>query len=309
MKRFFQNFFQKHKLQIVWFSFLRIVSFLQLLFWPYAFARVINIMTKDPTNWRQALVWTGLIIFNETVEDFIALRSQLGLERIAARLKISLAAFFIEKTEIREGIKTGEAVQVIKKASEAIESLLMFYKNNLLQLPVNLIFIPIIFIGVGKDYLAILMLFMVFYLAIEYFCSRAYARQLQTYFKAAETFWGTTYRKAPDIWRKREGGYNFSQEIKKQGDELWESITVSNATNNWRWIFVQVLSTISLGAVIIFVIYKIINGQALVGDLILVSGYFKETQKSLNIITSAISQIIQGRISLQRLVQAVKIKN
>ena len=308
MKRFFKNFFQENKYKIFSFSFWRIVAFLQVLFWPYAFSKVVNILTQDPSNWQEAVFWAGLMILNNIVDDFVRLRAKFGLEKIGTKLKISLATFFSEKTAIREGKKTGEAVQAIKKASEAIESIVNFYKDDILQLPVNLVIIPLVLWQADISYLILLTFYGFLYLAVEYFAVRIYKRELKKYFCAAEIFWGTTYRQTPDFWRQREDGKVFAQRIEREGEELYKATTTAQNINSWRWAILQSLSSASLGAAVLLVIYRIINNSAPVGDLVLVSAYFTKTQETLNIITSAITKIMQTQISLKRLNEAVKVK-
>ncbi len=308
MKRFFKEFIKKHKFEIVWFSFVRTISFIQVLFWPFAFAKIINIMTETPSEWQQALLWMGLMIINKISEDFVRLRSKLGLEKIAAKLRISLATFFTEKTDIKEGIKTGEAVQAIRQASDAIESMVMYYKDNMLQLPVNFILIPIVLFNISIDYLFISIIYGILYLLIDHFAANLYSIKLQKYFKTAEKFWGTTYRKAPEIWRARENGIILSEQIEQEGKELYEDISSVATTNNWRWVFLQGLSSTSVGAAILFVFFRILKSIAHIGDLILVSNYLQQIQGSLNIISSSISQVIQTKIALKRLNEAVEIK-
>lgn len=307
MEKFFKNFLQEHKSQIFLFSLFRIFSFVQILFWPYAFSKIINIISQNPDNWQEAGFWAGLMILNKVTEDFVRLRSKFGLEKIGAKLKISLATFFSEKTEIRKGKKTGEAVQAVKKASEDIKSLVDFYKEYILQLPVNLIIIPLILLQANIDYLLLLVVYGIAYLTIDYFTIKLYSRKLKKYFKSAEVFWGTTYRKTPEVWREREDGGTFAERIDQEGKELYKDIVSADNINNWRWILLQALSSATIGAAILFVLYKIVTNTAPVGDLILVSAYLQETQRTLNVITSTLTRLIQTRISLKRLNKAVKI--
>lgn len=307
MEKFFKNFLQEHKAQIFLFSLFRIFSFVQILFWPYAFSKIINIMSQNPDNWREAGLWAGLMILNKITEDFVRLRSKFGLEKIGAKLKISLATFFSEKTEIRKGKKTGEAVQAVKKASEDIKSLVDFYKENILQLPVNLIIIPLILLQASVDYLLLLLVYGIAYLTIDYFAIKLYNRKVKKYFKAAEVFWGTTYRKTPEVWREREDGGVFAERIDQEGKELYKTIVSADNIDNWRWVSLQALSSATIGAAVLFVLYKIVTNTAPVGDLILVTAYLRETQRTLNVITSSLTRLIRTRISLKRLNKAVKI--
>ncbi len=306
MEKFFKNFLQEHKSQIFLFSLFRIFSFVQILFWPYAFSKIINIMSQNPDNWREAGLWAGLMILNKITEDFVRLRSKFGLEKIGAKLKISLATFFSEKTEIRKGKKTGEAVQAVKKASEDIKSLVDFYKEYILQLPVNLIIIPLILLQANIDYLILLLVYGIVYLTIDYFAIKVYNRKVKKYFRAAEVFWGTTYRKTPEVWREREDGGIFAERIDQEGKELYKTIVSADNIDNWRWVLLQALSSATIGAAVLFVLYKIVTNTAPVGDLILVSAYLRETQGTLNVITSALTRLIRTRISLKRLNKAVK---
>jgi len=309
MKGFSKNFLKQYKFQIFGYSLLRIFSFAQVLFWPFAFAKVVNIMTESPDNWHQALVWAGLMLINKVLEDIIRLRSKYGLETIATELKIKLAIYLTEETKIRKNVKTGEAVQAIKTASETVETLMMFYKESVLQLPVNFIVIPMVLLKANVDYLFIFIVFAALYLLIEYFASKSYRRRLESYLKSAEVFWGTTYRKAPDIWRKREKINGFSRQIESQGKKLDRSTDAFLNTNNWRWIATQTLSSAAIGLSILFIIYKTINGSASIGDLILVTGYLSQVQGSLNIVSSGISYFSQTKLALNRLYKAIEFKS
>lgn len=308
IKQFFRNFFQEHKIWIIFSSFWRLISFIQVLFWPYAFAKIVNIMSQNPENWKQAIFWTGLVTVNWISEDFIRLRSKLGLEKIAAKLRIDLAAFFAKKTKLRKGKKTGESVQAIKKVSESFESLINFFKDGALQLAVNFIVIPIVLSASNLEYLLLLGIYAIVYLIIDCFAVKFYHEKLKKYFRAAEIFWGTTYRKTPEIWRKREDGADFSQKIKQDGKKFYQANVSALNTNNWRWTVLQTLSSATIGFSVLFVIYKIVNGLTPVGDLILVSSYFIKTQETLNIISDSFSKIVEIKTSLKRLEVAVKIK-
>ena len=186
---------------------------------------------------------------------------------------------------------------------------MMFYKENLLQLPVNFIIIPIVLIKANSDYLFILVIFSALYLLLEYFLSRPYRRCLRSYLRSAEIFWGTTYRKAPDVWRKREKMEEFSKQIERQGRKLDKAADAFMNVNSWRWTAIQTLSSSTIGLSILLIIYKTINGSASIGDLILVSGYLGQTQGSLNIISIGISHLSQAKLALNRLRKAVEFKN
>ncbi|MBL7156024.1 MAG: ABC transporter ATP-binding protein [Candidatus Pacebacteria bacterium] len=308
MKQFFIDFFKKYKVKIIWFSILRILDFLQCLFNPYAIAKIINIITKDPTNWKDASFWAILFLVNNTTEDIVRLRGKLGLEKIAIRLKLSLTTFFSQKTKIRKNKKTGEAVQAIKGASDDIQSLINFYKDNILQLPVNLIIIPLILFKANTDYLVLLLMYMFLYFIIELFAVPIYNRKLQKFFQANEIFWGTAYRKTPEIWREREDGKIFTQKMNQEEKNLYKADTDAISANTWRWTFLQCLSSVTIGLGILFALHKIVNNSAPIGDLILVSSYLSQTQGTLNIITSTITRFFQTKISLKRLNKAVKIR-
>jgi len=307
MKKFLENFFRENKARILGFSFLRILSYIQVLFWPFALAKILDLMTSTPINWHEAGLWVCLMIFNKVLEDIVRLRSKLGLETIINDLKIKLTIFFTEKTEISKGTKTGEALQAIKNAIDTAESLLFFYKESFFQLPVNLILIPMILLRASVDYFLILVFFVTLYLAIEYLIVRFFSKKLADYLRAAEVFWGTTYRKAPEVWREREENEIFSKDIRRQGKKLGEVTDSFYDISNWRWIALQVASSLSIGLSLGFVVYKIVNKTAPVGDLVLVIGYLAQIQESLNIVTNAISQVVQAKISLERLRRAIRI--
>jgi len=308
MKQFFKRFLKKNKWGIFFFSFWRLISFAQDLVWPYAFSKIVNIMSEMPQQWRQAIFWTVLITINAATSDFIRLHSKLGLEKIASKLKINLATFFCENTKIKRNKKTGEAVQAIKNASEEIQNLVLYYKENILQLPICFVIIPLILFKANLDYLSLLIIYIIIYLAIDIICTKIYNRKMKKYYETSEIFWGTTYRKTPDVWREREDGDTFVQKIEKQGDGHYQADSLAMQVNTRRWTLLQVLSSITIGAVIFFVLHRIIYQGTHVGDLILVTGYFQKTQETLNIITSSLTQIVQTRLSLIQLNKAVKIK-
>jgi len=308
MKQFFKDFLKRHRVRIFAFSALRIIDFLQCLFAPYVLAKIINIVTQNSGDWQKASFWTIILIVNETTEDIVRLRGKLGLEKIAIRFKLALATFFSEETEIRKNKKTGQAVQAIRKAGDVIQGLVNFYKDNLLQLPVNFIIIPLVLWSANIDYLFLLIIYIVLYFSIECFMAPIHNKKLQKFFRASETFWGTTYRKTPEVWRQREDGQDFIQQMDKQAEALYKSDVNAVKINNWRWIFLQCLSSVTIGLAILFVLYKIFNNNAPIGDLILVSSYFATTQETLNIITSTITRFLHTKISLKRLDQAVKIR-
>ncbi len=308
MKKFFLDFYKKHKNKILFFSFLRIVAFIQVLFWPFAFSKVVNIMSDNPENWRIAFYWLGAMVINKVLEDLIRIKAKFELEKIGTELEISLATFFTERTELRKDKKTGESVQAIKRASENINSLIEFYKDNLLKLPVNLIIIPIIFLRVNLSYLGLLIIYGVLYLIIDYSLLKLYRQKVQDSFRAAEIFWGTTYRKTPEVWRQREDGYTFAKTVDQEGKDLYKKEVVANRINMIRWAVLQAFSSATIGGVILFVLDKVIKNITPIGNLILISGYFREMQGTLNIITSTFTRITDTRISLKRLSKAVKIK-
>lgn len=308
MEKFFRDFWKENKTEIISFTLLRIFSFIQVLFWPYAFSRVINILSNSPAQWQIAVLWAGAMMGNKVAEDFVRIKAKYELEKMGSKLQISLATFFSEQTELKDGKKTGESVQAIKKASEDVDELLDFYRDNLLRMPVNLIIIPIVLLQANLIYLVLLVIYAGCYLFINHVLHKIYQKRLKKYFEAAETFWGTTYRKTPEVWREREDGYAFANEIHEEGNELYEKEVSANKINMIRWVAIQAFSSAFIGGMVLFVIDRIINGIAPVGTLILVTAYFQETQLTLNIITTTINQITNLRLSLKRLSEAVKIR-
>lgn len=309
MKTFFKRFLKKYKWGFLWFSVLRIFAFLQVLFWPYAFSNIINILIKNSNEWQQVLLWASAMVINEIAKDFIRLRSKLGLKKLGAKLQISFVAFLAKKTKLREGIKTGEAVQIIRQTYLTMEALINYYKNSLLKLPVSLIVIPIVLLKTSTDYFILIVIYAFLYLIINHFCTIIYAQKLHKHFKSEEAFWGTTYRKVPEVWREREDSLNFKENISKQAKELYRSMISLAETETTWWILVQILSSISLGIAILFVLFRIKNGTAPIGDLILVSSYLQQTQESLNVMTGITDRITRVRTSLKRLDDSVERKD
>jgi ABC-type multidrug transport system fused ATPase/permease subunit len=305
---FFQKFLQKNRKKIAWFSVLRIVSLSQILFWPFAFSKVINILAEEPGNWQKIIWWALLMITNELARNVISNYSIFELNKIRAKLKLSLAVFFTENTEIKQGVKTGEAVQAIRQASDSIDSLLSYYHDSLFRIPVNFILIPLIFLSQSPNYFFLIVGYVVLYFVIDYSLSKIQSKKMIKCFRAAEIFWGTTYRKVPDVWRKREDHQKFKQEIEDEGKTLYRKSISLGRTIYSRWCSVQGFSTLSRGLAVLFVLYKISKGVGHVGDLILVNSYFETTQGTLSVLTSGINQIAETKISLERLEQAVEIK-
>lgn len=308
MKQFFKDFLKRHRARIFGFSVLRIIDFLQILFAPYVLAKIINIVTQNSGNWQQASFWTIVFLINGAAEDVVRLQGKLGLEKIAIRFKLALATFFSEETEIRKNKKTGQAVQAIRRAGDVIQGLMNFYKDNLLQLPVNFIIIPLVLWSANINYLILLIIYIVLYFMIECLMYSIHHKKLQKFFKASEIFWGTTYRKTPEVWRQREDEQSFIQQMDREAENLYKADANAIGINNWRWIFLQVLSSATIGIAVLLVVYKIFNNSAPIGDLILVSSYFTKTQETLNIVTSSITRLLHTKTSLKRLDQAVKIR-
>jgi len=308
MKQFFKEFWRKNKGSIVFFSLLRVLSFAQVLFWPYAFSKVVNILSNEPENWEMAFYWAGAMIINKVAEDFVRIKAKYEIEKISNKLQIELATFCTENTELREGRKTGESVQAIKKAYEYIDSMLDFYRNKLLKLPVDFIIIPIILWRANISYLVLLSIYVVSYLVFNYFLHRIYHARMKGYLKAAEVFWGTAYRKAPEVWREREDGYVFADQVEKEGEDLFIKQTAADRINMWRWALTQAYSSAFIGGVVLFVAHKIISGVAPLGTLVLVVGYFREIQTTLGVITTAFNNFTQVKLSLSRLSKSVKIR-
>ncbi len=309
LKDFLKKFFGEHRIRIIWFSFWRMVAFVQVLFWPFAFSKIVDVLSQEPEHWQKAISWVAALIINKILEDFIRLRAKYGLQKIGAKLELELASFFTQETELCDGVRTGEAVQRTKKATNTIRNAARYYKDTLLQLPVNLIVIPLVLLQARPIYLTILVIYTVLYLLADYFANTIYLKEAKDFFEASEYFWGTTYRKAPDVWRKREDGHKFKETMNKEAEDLYKERMEMENVNNWRWIMDQGLSSLSKGAVIIYAVHLIMSGQAPVGDLVLVSSYFGKAQGTLNIITSTVRQVVDLRISLDRLAQAVKLKS
>lgn len=308
LKDFFNNFWQKEKVKIIWYSFWRLVAFVQTLFWPFALSRVVNVLTQDPSNWEGALPWIAGMIINKVTEDVIRLRSKYGLEILGVDMTIDLALFFTSRTKVKENCKTGEAVQAIKRITEVLNGLLIYYKNNLLQLPVNFIVIPLVFFKADIDYFILFLIYTFIYLLVDYFASGFYSDEARDSFEASEAFWGTAYRKTPDVWRQREDGEKLKNTLKKQGETFYKEASEARNMHYWRWTVVQVLSNLTQGFAVALIVYKIFHGQAEVGDLVLVVGYFQQTQNSLNVVTNANKMFTDLHIALRRLESSVEKK-
>lgn len=309
LKNFFKDFFKENRWGITWFSIVRMFAFCQILFWTFAFSKIIDILSKGIDNWRAVLPWIAALVLNKIAEDFIRLRSKYSLQKLGVELELRLATFFTEKTELCKGVKTGEAVQRTKRASDTIKSAAKYYKDSLLQLPVNLVVIPIILFTACIDYFIIFVVYIITYLLIDYFANTFYLKEAEDYFRASEVFWGTAYRKTPEVWRERADGADFREQIEQEGDDLYKERMEMENINNWRWVAVQILSSASKGLIIIYAFYLVLKQQAPIGDLVLVSGYFAQVQSSLNVITTAAQQIGDLRISLNRLAEAVRLKH
>lgn len=308
MNSFFKQFLRKHQFTIIFYSTLRVVSLIQVLFWPYAFAKIVNILSEDLTNWQGVLFWGVLMIGNAVLENIIRLRSKYGLEKVAIKLMVEMTRYFSEKTELRDNVRTGQAIQAIKVASEQVKALVNFYKESGLQLPVNLIVIPIVLTNLSGIYLLILLGFAIIYAIADLICLKKYNLRFASQLKSLESFWGTEYRRVPDVWRKREDGTGFSQQFNECGQDLINKSSVALNVANWRWIAVQTISTFSKGIALYFVVKRILNKLAHVGEVVLVMSYFDKIHGTLNIFTSALTRISEARLALRRLNKELEVK-
>lgn len=308
IKNFFQGFLKKNRKQIFWSSFWRFVACLQTLFWPFAFAKIVNIVSADLADWKRAIPWILALIINKALEDFIRLRSKYRLQKIIIKLKTALACFFTQETELRDGARTGEAVQDVKKVTEVTETLASYYKDSFLQLPVNLVLIPIILFKTEVKYFLFIIAYTLLYLVVDYFWAAIYAEAQEGSVKAGEELWGATYRKAPDVWREREDGQSYRDLISRKADDYFNRETETQNIHHWRWVSIQILSSLFRGAIIIFVLFRIIKKGAPVGDLILLDSYFSQTQSSLNILSTTVKYLIDWRAALGELGEALKEK-
>ncbi len=308
LKEFFNNFWKQKKIKIIWYSFWRLVAFAQTLFWPFALSRVVNVLTQDPSNWEGALPWIAGMIINKVTEDMIRLRSKSGLENLSLDMTIDFTLFFTSRSEVKEDSRTGEAVQAIKRITEVLNGLLIYYKDNLLQLPVNFIVVPLVLFKTNIDYFILFLVYTFIYLLVDYFAAGFYSDEARDSFEVSEAFWGTAYRKIPDVWREREDGEKLKNTLEKQGEAFYKEASEALNIHYWRWTAVQVLSDLTQGFAVALIVYKIFHGQAEVGDLVLVIGYFQQTQSSLNIVTSANKIFTDLHIALRRLENSVQEK-
>lgn len=308
LKAFFKDFFKKNRNEFLWHSFWRLFSCAQALFWPFAFSKIINILAENPNNWQKTLPWIIVMIANEVGDDFIRLRSKFGLHKLAVRLKINLVRFFTRETGVREGVKTGEAIQAVRQAGEVVQNMSIFYKDKLLQLLVNFVAIPIILLTSELSYFILLIVYIALYLFVDYFAAAFYTKEVRDSFKASKTFWGTVYRKTPGVWREREDGVSFKKIIDKQAAKFYKEESEAQNIHYWRWVAIQALSSMFYGAAIALVIYKIVHYHAQAGDLVLVIGYFMQTQTSLNIVSDAVKHVSDAHIAFDELDEAVEEK-
>jgi len=307
LKVFFREFLKNNKRQFIWHSFWRLFGCAQTLFWPFAFAKVIDIVAQNPEAWQKAIPWVFAMVVNKIIEDVVRLKSKLGLQNLAMRIKIDIVKFLTKKTKVRDGIKTGEAVQSMGNMASTIESIVFLYKDKLLQLPVYFIAIPIILLGSQPSYFVLLILYIAIYLFIDYFAATFYVKEARDSRKASEAFWGTVYTKTPGVWRQREDRIAFEEMIDAQSEDFCKEENEAQNIHHWRWMMIQSLSSFFYGIAIAFVLYQVINGRARAGDLVLVIGYFIKTHASLNIVSDVVYQVINTRISFQELENAVEI--
>ena len=307
-RSFLKNFIIKEKGKIIWFSLWRMFSFLQVLFWPFAFAKILDILSQDISNWKASLPWLIAMVINKLTEDFVRLRAKHGIEVITSGMRISMATFFAEETQIKDGVKTGEAVQKIKSAGDTLKEAALYYKNQLLGIPVSLIFVPIILYNADRMYLVIFGIYVLLYLIIDKFATAFYLEEAREYFSASEIFWGTVYRKTPDVWRGREEIGSFKKKVDEQSEVLKKEIETMDSADTWRWIALQSLSSTALGFGIVFVFLRIARGESEVGDLVLITSYLGDAQETLNRITSSSTRIVNLKMALHRLSEVVERK-
>ncbi len=307
MRQFFTKFLRQYWVPLVVFSLLRIISILQVLFWPYAFSKIVNLVTQDPHQWTSALNWASLMIANKILEDPMRLWSRYGLEKVGTQLQIAATVFFTEKGTLRPGRKTGETVQAVRRAVENIGVLFDYYKEYFWQLPINLLVISLILCQANPSYLFFPLVYTGLYLALDLWIAKIYRRRIKDYFKSTEVFWGTVYREAPEVWRQRESIEEFGCHLKPQSQDFYQSNVSFLKIDRWRWTILQVLSSCFRGLAIIFVLYRIVNYQTPVGDLVLIAAYLERTQSTLNIITTVYNGLIESSVSLKRLRKAIQV--
>lgn len=308
IKKFFKDFFGDKKARFSWFSFLRIVASAQVLFWPFALSKVLDILGQGIENWRKALVWVLAMIINKMLEDPIRLKSKHGIQTIGSELRLSLATFFSQETKLRSGAKTGEAVQRIKIANDNINSVTIFYKDSFLEIPTNLIVITAVFWSLSPTYLYLLLAYVSLYLILDHFTTNYYLEEAREYFEASETFWGTLYRKTPDVWRGREDSDTFAEKANIESESLKKELVTMDKANITRWTMLQVLSSFFKSFALALVFFRITQDQAAIGSMVLVLSYFSSTQASLNRITSSLKLFSELKISLHRLSQVIESK-
>jgi len=306
LKDFFKKFLKENRGQFAQSSFWRIFGCIQTLFWPFAFAKIIDIIVQDPGSWKKVVPWVFAMVANKIIEDVIRLRSKYGLQELALLLRIDIVKFFTKQTKVRNDIKTGEAVQAVRNMADTVYNIGCLYKDKLIQLPINFIAIPIILFSSEVSYFILVLAYIALYLLVDYIAATFYLKEVKDSFKASEAFWGTVNRKAPDVWRQREDEFAFEKAIDEQGAKFYKEENEAQNVHHWRWVAIQALSSMFYGIAIVLVFYRIINDQAHVGDLVLVIGYFGQTQTSLNIVSDTIKQITDARIAFDELEESIE---
>ena len=306
MQEFFKKFIRKNLRSVFFWSGIRILAIIQALFWPYGLSRVVNALSGVETRWDLAVFWALLMIGNSLVENFLRLRSKYNLENVSVKLSVDLARFFSKKTKIRPGVRTGEAVQAVKLASEKIQSVANFFKENGLQMPIDGIIIPLVLLNAKIQYFLILLFYVFFYVLADLAVLFFYRRKFNKLISASQAFWGTEYRRVPDLWRKRENADLVEREVDEAGESLYRQSVQAGNVMNWLWISVQTVSTLGKGLAILYVLRLILHSLVPLGDLVLVAGYFDRMHGTLNIFTHASVELATSVIVLRRLNQAVE---
>lgn len=299
-----------YKMRFLFATLVRIIGDLAYLYPVYAFASIVTFLSHYQAGESLRYVWVIVSLY------FISILVRSLCQYVCKYMGFTIAAQIAVDSNLKtikhmfsldmawhEKENSGNKIKRIQNAGDGFTKIIRIYFDDIVQILVNFIAIGFIMYKFDHKVLFALVLFLFTYFTISFFITRRAGLAYYEVNKQEEKVSGLLFEATSNIRTVKVMSMadNVYQIAYNLMHELMLKIKSRIRWFQFRGNFLSFWSGGFKIAIIVVIIYGVVNGQYEVGFLILFNGYFSDLRSSIEELSNATQEFVNSKFSIGRM--------
>jgi len=304
------HFLGFRKWKFIFLTILLIISFATALVVPIIIARIIDFFISGNSGvgifYMYLWILLGLGIFGTFLRNQTKHSLSLYTNEVQKNAKVESFQKVLQGDLVwHDSESTGAKMQKITDGSNMIGAFMDFYINKGISLVVTIGGVLGVFLVLSVKYAFIALLFMVIYLAVEFFMNRKLVLKTLEHKRMKELAVGKSYEFSANIGTIKALGIERSsgKKILDVEELVLQTKNARKKASTMKWLFVQLVASIFSVVFIFWVGMDIFAGVLTIGSIVIYTSYFEALRRALSTVSGEINTLIDVKYGMFRMME------